>query len=573
MPRLHQAKLCWVHNMAAPESRKQFLQKQLAQLVTARTSYDSHWKELCDFILPNCGRFLTTDAGRNKRNTKVVDPTGGLASRTLESGMLSGITSPTRPWFSLSTPNKKLMDSWPVKMWLSQVVELMNDVMNKSNWYQSLPVLYRYLGTVGTGAIAILEDDEDVIRTHVFPIGSYYISNSDRLQVDTVFRKFSMTCRQLVARFGLDNVSQAVASAWDTGSYEQWFEVVHVVMPNTNRDTGKLSAKNKRYSSVYFEPGGDGDKLLNESGFDEMPILVPRWDINGEDAYGSSCPGMLALGGIKALQLQQKRKDQAIDKLVNPPMMAPSSMRNERFSLLPGDINYINGAGEMGGFKPVYEINPRINELIASIQDSRELTNECYFVPLFNMFSNINTRSMPTEAVSEMRDEKMLQLGPVLERLNDEFLDPAIDRIFNIMLRRNLLPPPPEELQGQPLRVEYTSVMAQAQKAVGIGSIERYVGFIGNLAQANPAALDKLDVDQAIDSYGDMLGVPTTITKSDEQVQAERQQRAQQQQAQQALEMGAQSADIAKTLSQSGTGDQNLLTNMAQAAQQGAPQQ
>lgn len=561
--------------MAEQETRKQFLQNQLSQLITARSTYDAHWKELSDFILPNCGRFLTTDAGRNKRNTKVVDPTGGLASRTLESGMLSGITSPTRPWFSLNTPNKQLMDSWPVKMWLSQVVELMNDVMNKSNWYQSLTVLYRYLGTFATGAISILEDDEDVIRTHVLPIGSYYISNSDRLQVDTVFRKFSMTCRQLVAKFGLENVSDSVKSAWDTGAYETWFEVVHAVLPNTNRDTGKLNSKNKRYSSVYYESGGSGDKLLSESGFDEMPILVPRWDINGEDAYGSSCPGILALGGVKALQLQQKRKDQAIDKLVNPPMMAPSSMKNERLSLLPGDVTYYNGAGDTQGFKPVYEINPRISELLESIQDGRQLTNECYFVPLFNMFSNINTRSMPIEAVNEMRDEKMLQIGPVLDRLNDELLDPAIDRIFNIMNRRGMLPPPPEELQGQPLRVEYTSVMAQAQKAVGIGSIERAVGFIGNLVAAGfQQAADKLDVDQSVDEYFDMLGVPTTITKSDEQVQAEREQRAQQQQAAQSLQMGTGAADIAKTLSQAGTGDPNLLTSIQQAMQQGqgAPQ-
>ncbi|WP_447885125.1 portal protein [Serratia fonticola] len=555
--------------MAEQESRKQFLMSQLSQLETARSSYDSHWKELCEFILPNSGRFLTSEVAKNKRNTKIVDPTGGLASRTLESGMLSGITSPTRPWFSLSTPNKQLMDSWPVKMWLTQVVGLMNDVMNKSNWYQSLTVLYRSLGTFATGAISILEDDEDVIRTHVFPIGSYYVSNSARLQVDTVFRKYSMTCRQLVNEFGIDNVSASVKSAWESKSYEQYFEVVHAVLPNTDRDTGKLNSKNKRYSSVYFETGGDGDKLLSEAGFDEMPILVPRWDINGEDAYGSSCPGILALGCIKALQLQQKRKDQAIDKLVNPPMMAPSSLRNERISLLPGDVSYYNGAGDQAGFKPIYEINPRVNELLASIQDSRQITDECYFVPLFNMFSQINTRSMPTEAVTELRDEKMLQLGPVLERLNDEFLDPAIDRIFNIMLRRGMLPPPPEELQGQPLRVEYTSVMAQAQKAVGIGSIERFVGFIGNMSQLFPAARDKLDVDNTIDEYGDMLGVPATITKSDEQVQAERQAQAQQAQAQQALQMGTQSADIAKTMSETSTGgDPNALTQVAQVMQQ-----
>lgn len=555
--------------MAEQESRKQFLMSQLSQLETARSSYDSHWKELCEFILPNSGRFLTSEVAKNKRNTKIVDPTGGLASRTLESGMLSGITSPTRPWFSLSTPNKQLMDSWPVKMWLTQVVGLMNDVMNKSNWYQSLTVLYRSLGTFATGAISILEDDEDVIRTHVFPIGSYYVSNSARLQVDTVFRKYSMTCRQLVNEFGIDNVSAGVKSAWESKSYEQYFEVVHAVLPNTDRDTGKLNSKNKRYSSVYFETGGDGDKLLSEAGFDEMPILVPRWDINGEDAYGSSCPGILALGCIKALQLQQKRKDQAIDKLVNPPMMAPSSLRNERISLLPGDVSYYNGAGNQAGFKPIYEINPRVNELLASIQDSRQITDECYFVPLFNMFSQINTRSMPTEAVTELRDEKMLQLGPVLERLNDEFLDPAIDRIFNIMLRRGMLPPPPEELQGQPLRVEYTSVMAQAQKAVGIGSIERFVGFIGNMSQLFPAARDKLDVDNTIDEYGDMLGVPATITKSDEQVKAEREAQAQQEQAQQALQMGAQSADIAKTMSETSTGgDPNALTQVAQVMQQ-----
>lgn len=339
-----QARPCWVPDMAEALSRKQFLMKQFRQLENARSSYDGHYRELCDFILPNCGRFLTSEAGRNRRNRKVVDPTGGLAARTLESGMLSGITSPTRPWFSLTTPDRRQMDSWQVKRWLAMVVDAMNDVMNKSNWYQSLPVLYRYLGTVGTGAMAILEDDEDVIRTHVFPVGSYYISNNHRLQVDTVFRRFSMTCRQMITCFGRENVSQGVVNAWDSGNDERVFEVIHAVMPNTRRKTGRLDAKNKRFSSVYFETAGDADRLLSESGFDEMPILVPRWDINGEDAYGSSCPGMLALGGIKALQIQQMRKDQAIDKLVNPPLIAPVSMKTERISLLPGDVNYVDMA-------------------------------------------------------------------------------------------------------------------------------------------------------------------------------------------------------------------------------------
>ena len=551
----------------AEDSRKQFYNKQLSSLETERSSFDTHWRDLSDFILPRSSRFLTSDRNKSTRNTKIVDPTATMANRTLSSGMLSGITSPTRPWFSLGTPDPEMMEYGPVKYWLELVQNRMNDVMNKSNWYQSLPIVYGQLGTFGTTAMSLLEDDEDVIRTHPFPIGSYYLSNSDRLQVDTVYRKFSMTCRQIVQRFGLDNVSDSVKSAWTSQQYEQWFDVVHVVEPNMNRDTGKMDSKNKKFASVYYEAGGADNKLLSEKGFDDMPIMAPRWDINGEDVYGSSCPGMIALGSVKALQLEQRRKAQAIDKLVNPPMVGPSSLRNQRASLLPGEITYVDQVSGSTSFQPAYAINPRINELVADIQDTRSLINSSYFVDLFMMLQNVNTRSMPVEAVVEMKEEKLLMLGPVLERLNDEFLDPSIDRIFNIMARKNMLPPAPPELAGQSLRVEYISVMAQAQKAVGIGSIERFVGFVGGLAQANPAALDKLNIDQAIDDYGNMVGVPATIIATSEQVAQVREERAKQQQQQQAMQTSMAAVQGAKTLSETQTDQPSALSAVTGAMQ------
>lgn len=551
----------------AEESRKQFYNKQLSSLETERSSFDTHWRDLSDFILPRSSRFLTSDRNKSTRNTKIVDPTATMANRTLSSGMLSGITSPTRPWFSLGTPDPEMMEYGPVKYWLEMVQNRMNDVMNKSNWYQSLPIVYGQLGTFGTTAMSLLEDDEDVIRTHPFPIGSYYLSNSDRLQVDTVYRKFSMACRQIVQRFGLDNVSDSVKSAWTSQQYEQWFDVVHVVEPNMNRDTGKMDSKNKKFASVYYEAGGADNKLLSEKGFDDMPIMAPRWDINGEDVYGSSCPGMIALGSVKALQLEQRRKAQAIDKLVNPPMVGPSSLRNQRASLLPGEITYVDQVSGSTSFQPAYAINPRINELVADIQDTRSLINSSYFVDLFMMLQNVNTRSMPVEAVVEMKEEKLLMLGPVLERLNDEFLDPSIDRIFNIMARKNMLPPAPPELAGQSLRVEYISVMAQAQKAVGIGSIERFVGFVGGLAQANPAALDKLNIDQAIDDYGNMVGVPATIIATSEQVAQVREERAKQQQQQQAMQTSMAAVQGAKTLSETQTDQPSALSAVTGAMQ------
>lgn len=554
----------------AAETLKEQLQKQQAQLTNDRSSFDPHWRELSDFINPRGSRFLVTDVNRDdRRNTKIVDPTATLAARTLSSGMMSGITSPARPWFKLATPDPDMMDYGPVKLWLEVVQRRMNEVFNKSNIYQSLPLLYASLGNYSTGAMAVLEDDSDVIRTMMFPIGSYYMANSARGSVDTCFRKFSMTVRQLVMEFGLNNVSDSVKGMWDSGNYESWIEVIHAVYPNIDRDTAKLNSKNKPVKSVYYEVGGDSDKLLRESGFDEFPIMAPRWEVNGEDVYGSSCPGMIALGQVKALQLEQKRKSQLIDKATNPPMVGPSSLRNQRVSLLPGDITYIDQVTGQDGFKPAYLVNPNTADLLADIQDTRQIINSAYFVDLFMMLQNINTRSMPVEAVIEMKEEKLLMLGPVLERLNDECLNPLIDRTFSIMARKNLLPQPPDVLQGMPLRIEYISVMAQAQKSIGLSSLSSTVGFIGQLAQAKPEALDKLNVDQAIDAFAEMSGVSPTVIVPQEQVEQVREQRAQQQQQQQMVAMGMVAAQGAKALSEAQTADPSVLTALSNAA--GAP--
>lgn len=549
------------------ETLKEQLQKQQAQLTTDRSSFESHWRELSDFINPRGSRFLVTDVNRDdRRNTKIIDPTATLAARTLSSGMMSGITSPARPWFKLATPDPDMMDYGPVKMWLEVVQRRMNEVFNKSNLYQSLPLLYASLGNYSTGAMAVLDDDSDVIRTMMFPIGSYYMANSPRGSVDTCFRKFSMTVRQLVMEFGMSNVSTSVRSLWENGTYESWIEVIHAVYPNIDRDTAKLNSKNKPVKSVYYEVGGDNDKVLRESGFDEFPIMAPRWEVNGEDVYGSSCPGMIALGQVKALQLEQKRKSQLIDKATNPPMVGPSSLKNQRVSLLPGDVTYIDVMNGQDGLKPAYLVNPNTADLLADIQDTRQTINSAYFVDLFMMLQNINTRSMPVEAVIEMKEEKLLMLGPVLERLNDECLNPLIDRAFSIMARKNLLPPPPDVLQGMPLRIEYISVMAQAQKSIGLSSLSSTVGFIGQLAQAKPEALDKLDVDQAIDAFAEMSGVSPTVIVPQEQVEQVRQERARQQQQQQAMAMGMAAAQGAKTLSEAQTADPSVLTALSNAA-------
>lgn len=551
------------------DSLKQQLNKQLSQLKAERLSFEPHWRELSDFTRPRSTRFTASEVNRgDRRNSKIIDPAAVMAARTLSSGMMSGITSPARPWFRLATPDRDLMDYGPVKIWLETVEQRMNEVFNRSNLYQSLPLMYEDLGTFATGAMAVVADPQRVIRTVPFPTGSFYIANGADLSVDTAVREFSMTVRQVITEFGMDAVSDTVKSQWNSGQYGQWVNVVHAVYPNLDRQTGKLEAKHKAYKSVYYEANSTDDKLLRESGYDEFPIMAPRWEVNGEDVYGSSCPGMVALGSVKALQLLQRRKAQMIDKITNPPLQAPASIKSQRISTIPGGINYLPMADVNNQIKPLFQIPANgTNGLLEDIQDTRQIIDHAYFVDLFRMMQTVNTRSMPVEAVAEMREEKLLMLGPVLQRLDSELLDKLINRTFSVMAENNLLPVPPDEMQGMQLKVEYISVMAQAQKAIGVSSIERFISFTSGIGQFSPDALDKINVDETIDAYAASIGVPPSVVATNEQVAQIREQRAQQQAMAQQMQMAQAAVGGAQALGNTPMDDNSALAALAGGGQ------
>ncbi|HHN8344293.1 TPA: portal protein [Morganella morganii] len=551
------------------DSLKQQLNKQLSQLKAERLSFEPHWRELSDFTRPRSTRFTASEVNRgDRRNSKIIDPAAVMAARTLSSGMMSGITSPARPWFRLATPDRDLMDYGPVKLWLETVEQRMNEVFNRSNLYQSLPLMYEDLGTFATGAMAVVADPQRVIRTVPFPTGSFYIANGADLSVDTAVREFSMTVRQVVTEFGMDTVSDTVKSQWNSGQYGQGVNVVHAVYPNLDRQTGKLEAKHKAYKSVYYEANSTDDKLLRESGYDEFPIMAPRWEVNGEDVYGSSCPGMVALGSVKALQLLQRRKAQMIDKITNPPLQAPASIKSQRISTIPGGINYLPMADVNNQIKPLFQIPANgTNGLLEDIQDTRQIIDHAYFVDLFRMMQTVNTRSMPVEAVAEMREEKLLMLGPVLQRLDSELLDKLINRTFSVMAENNLLPVPPDEMQGMQLKVEYISVMAQAQKAIGVSSIERFIGFTSGIGQFKPDALDKINVDETIDAYAASIGVPPSVVATNEQVAQIRENRAQQQAMAQQMQMAQAAVGGAQALGNTPMDDNSALAALTGGGQ------
>jgi hypothetical protein len=550
------------------ETLRERLERRKAQMKNERNSFIPHYREITDFISPRTARYLTTVTSKGTKTFgSIINNTATLSMRTFKSGMMAGASSPARPWFRL-TVQERYMKSAAVKAWLYEVETAMRDVFTKSNFYNSLPLVYGALGGYGTGCQLIEEDYEEVIRCYPFPVGSYMIALNEKNQVDTWCREFPMTVRNLVSMFGIENVSTSVKNMYDTGNYESTVEVVHFIEPNKDRDVTKLNAKDKPFRSVYYEVSSQEKQFLRESGYDEFPLQCPRWDVEAEDIYGYS-PAMQALGDVKQLQLEEKRKAELIDKSARPPMLADSTLRMSGASIVPGGVTYIDNlaAQQHASFRPAYEVNNAgIQHLSNDIQAIEYRIKRAFYEDLMLMFANSDASNVTAREVDERHQEKLLILGPFLERMNDELYDKAIDRTFAIMMRQGKIPEPPQEIQGEDIRIEYTSIMAQAQKLIGTNSVERVVGFVGNLMSLGFAdAADKLNVSNTIDEYANMHGTPPTMLRSEDELEAIRQQKAQAEQAQQMAAMAPalnQAATAAKTLSDTPVGETSALARM-----------
>lgn len=536
--------------------------KRWSSLKTERSSWESHWREISDYLLPRSGRFFVSDRNRGtRRHNNIYDSTGTRALRVLAAGMMAGMTSPARPWFRLSTSDPALDESAAVKQWLADVQRLMLMVFAKSNTYRALHGMYEELGGFGTGASIVLPNFDSVIHHHQLTVGEYAISTNDLGIVDTLYREFDMTVHQMVSQFGLKNVSQTVRNFYDKGNLDTWVTVVHAIEPRKQRDQSKRDPLNMAWSSCYMEKGATDGAFLRESGFKSFRAVVPRWATSGGDIYGNS-PGMECLGDIKQLQHEQLRKAECIDYQTKPPLQVPSALKDTPIQRLPGGVTYVDAGSPQGGVRTMFDVNLRLDYLLDDIRDVRERIRSSFYADLFLMLAQNPTGQMTATEVAERHEEKLLMLGPVLERLHNELLKPLIDMTFAQMVEAGIVPPPPEELQGMELSVEFVSMLAQAQRAVATNSIDRFVGNLGVVAGIKPEVLDKFDADKWADQYADVLGVDPELIVPGEQVALIRQQRAQAAQAAAAQEQAAASAQTAKDLAAAQTSQPSALTDV-----------
>jgi hypothetical protein len=563
------------------KAKRDRYQTLAATLFSERKSgFDPHWSELDEYLLPRRTRFWTGDKNRgDKRNQKIINSTGRFAARTLASGLHAGLTSPARPWMKLTTPDPDLAKFAPVKAWLHDVTQRMLVVFAQTNLYNSFPITYGDIGVFGTAAVALLDDSKDLFRCYNYALGSYAIGLNARGMVSSFVREFELTVRQVVEEFGLkengrdidwSNISTIVKTAWDRGEYQTPVKVTWMITPNQEADPSKLLPKFYLFASCWWETGSTEKNFLRESGFRTFPLMCPRWDVTEGDSYGTDCPGMTALGDVKQLQIMEKKKAQAIAKMVDPPLTGPTALMTQKTSLLSGDITYVDDQNKT--LRSIHDVNLRVDHLAQDIQNVEYRVQRAFYEDLFLMLARSDPQAgsqRPTaREVEERHEEKLIALGPVLERTNDELLDPIVDRVFEMMDRAGLIPPAPEQLQGVNLKVEYISILAQAQKLVGVVGLDRFMQNVLTIAPVIPGILYKVDTNRVADVYGDLLGIDPNIVRSDEDADGLAAEAAKAQQAQMEAENAAKMSVAVKNAGTTPMEGDTALSRMTQGAAQ-----
>lgn len=546
-----------------PVTDPKSVRQRFQELKDQRSQWEPLWQDIRDYVVPDLGVFPgeeQTEGG--KRYARLYDAEATCCADILAAGLLSGVSSPSRPWLKLTTMDPDLDKVPGVKEYLAELEHRMLLRFAKAEAYNALHQSYVELAAFGQACTIIKPHPSRLLALQNLTVGEYWLSADPYGTVDTMYRRFRMTAKQMVQQWGLDEVSSEAKSAYKADPFKR-FDIVHAIEPRWDRDEAKRDKLNKPFKSIYFEEGQD-DSLLSESGFDTFPVMCPRWMTCGPSVYGRG-PGARALSASKSLQRLQSRLATLVDYQTNPPRSYPASYKGTLSEFRPGGLIPIT-TQDQPALRVAWEPAGDANAVQALIMARKQEIQRYFFANVFQMIAASAGDQRTATEVQALEQEKVLLLGPVLERLHSELLDPLVSTTFNLMVENDELPPnPPEELLNRNLSVEYISVLAKQQKNASMQGIVNAVTQIGALAQMNPTALDKLDTDAVIDELADMNGVPPSLIVAGQKLALIRQTRAEQQQA---LAQQQQFAEAAKVMKDVGSAadSQGLQQALAEPA-------
>lgn len=511
------------------------------------TDQDDYCAELALHVLPVAIKTIKNQEKHDRSAwSKIVDNTGKDSLKTLAAGMVSGTCSPSRKWFTLQASDEVLQKDIEVKQWLKAVEDACYVAFSKSNVYRAVHHIYMQEGAFGIGA-ALAPDHGDKSKAALMDLipmtfGEFAITTDEFNKPNGVYRKFKLTTINMVKQFGLNNVSDSVKSAYDNNNFEQEFEVQHAIYERENAKGH--GPKNMPFASIYFEPNAN-DKLLRESGMMSFQVICGRWTVSSSDVYGEG-PASDCIGDLRALQKGHQQIAVGVDYQVRPPLLLPDYLKGQERETLPNGIAFYqqSPSNQVAQVQPMLNVQFNLEGVMALIAQCQERVKRSFHTDLFMMLDAFDKGKMTATEVYERKSEKMLMLGPVVERQIDELLRPLVEICVHRVLSSNayLRQIAPAAIQNANVEINFVSILALAQKSSGSAVLERALAMVGQIAQVDQQVLDKFDTDKFLDEYMDINGVSPNVFRPQRIVDQIRGQRAQQQQIAQEQALAAQQA-------------------------------
>jgi hypothetical protein len=523
------------------------------RLTDEQSEYLTEWRVINDYLLP--GRTLdygtTKPRKRSFAPTKAVNMHASLALDILASGFHGGLTSPARPWFSYNWSDDRVKQIPQLVAWLDDALVAMYDALSKSNFYETMRAGYSEFGGYGNICVGLFEDEKTKgkLQFQLLTVGEYVCILDPGGALIGLFRQTFMNYESIFKRWP-NTCSDAVKTNHKTSPYELR-PVLHVVH--------EISGYKKPWISQYIELGAS--EVLSTGGFDECPYFFAPWDIIGSDYYGSG-PGSKALPDIKRLQEIEKAFLMAAHKSLDPPVDAPAHRRG-KINTLPGAVNYYRSQNEK--VEPLYTVKFDYQGAMAAVERIEQRIGRFFFNEVFLTASrDPNASPLKATEVNERKEEKLLRLGPVLERLHTLVLKPLLLRAFGILRRAGKIEELPPELEKiANFDIEFVSILAKSQKLIETRTVTDTISFAASMASVKPEVLDNIDGDAALREYADTVGAPQTILVAatevakirearQKQIAMKEQQQAMLAQQQQGLEANKAQSEVAKNYAGAG---------------------
>jgi len=479
--------------------------KKVSYLKGERGTWESHWQEVTDFIHPRMNTVTSDKSPGTKRTFQVLDNIGIHCNELLAGALQGLLTNPDGQWFELTTGSLEMDQKDSVRTWIQKTVRAMHNVLNNSNFQTEVHELYMDLCSIGTGNMLVEEDEEFVVRFSTKFIRGYYLAENSRGIVDQTYREWKWNAAQIVEEFGLENVGEKVQKMYEEGKEDRIY-VIHAVYPETLVDS---EAKSKMpFISQYILP-----EYKHEIGeperFRQLPYLTPRWSKASGEVYGRS-PGMRALPEVKVLNKMNETMLKGAQKVVDPPIQLPDDGFVMPIATIPGGINYYR-SGSTDRIEPVFN-DTRIDFGYQAMQDRRQRVKDAFYVDQLKL--QMDQKYMTATEVLQRTEESMRLLGPLLGRMQSEFLRPLIERVYAIMLDRGQIDPAPAELQGRALDVRYSSLIAKSQRVAETNNIIKAFQTVAPFIQMDPSVADNFQGDNAVRVIAANLGLPQEMIRN-----------------------------------------------------------